>query len=284
VWFDALPNYLTATGFPDGDWETRWPAQLHVVGKDITRLHCVVWPAMLDAAGLALPERVWAHGFVSLGGERFSKSAGVRLELGEAIDRFGADPFRYFLLAEVPFDADGNFSWERFEERYNADLANALGNLASRVIAMVEKYRDGLVPSGTRPDLDERAREAVDGYHGAMDGSRGFLLHEGLRHVLALVQGANFLVQTSRPWELAKQGRDEELDAVLGHCVRQLATIAVLLAPFMPEKAEELWRQLGGPGAAADQRFPTLHRLDPSGWRVRKGEALFPREQKAASR
>jgi methionyl-tRNA synthetase len=127
VWFDALPNYLTGTGFPDPVWEKRWPAQLHVVGKDINRLHTIVWPAMLQAAQLPLPERVWVHGFVNLGGERFSKSAGVRLELSDALQRFGVDAFRYFLMREVPFDADGNFSWERFEERYNADLANAWG-------------------------------------------------------------------------------------------------------------------------------------------------------------
>ncbi|HET9011429.1 MAG TPA: class I tRNA ligase family protein, partial [Gemmatimonadaceae bacterium] len=130
VWFDALPNYLTATGFPQGEWEARWPAQLHIVGKDITRFHAIIWPAMLEAAQVPLPDRVWGHGFVLLGGERFSKSAGVKLDLNEAIDRFGPDAFRYFLLREVPFDNDGTFSWERFEERYTADLANALGNLA----------------------------------------------------------------------------------------------------------------------------------------------------------
>ncbi|MEP7345004.1 MAG: class I tRNA ligase family protein, partial [Gemmatimonadaceae bacterium] len=146
VWFDALPNYLTATGYPEKVWRERWPADLHVIGKDITRLHSIVWPAMLQAAELPLPKRVWGHGFVQLAGERFSKSAGVKLELDDAISRFGVDAFRYFLLREVPFDNDGNFSWERFEDRYNSDLANALGNLASRSIAMVEKYFGGVVP------------------------------------------------------------------------------------------------------------------------------------------
>src|SRR5205823_4054374 len=124
VWFDALPNYLTATGFPDERYRAWWPAQLHVIGKDITRLHTVIWPAMLQAAEVALPERVWAHGFVLFSGERFSKSAGVRLDVNEAIDRYGSDALRYFLLREVPFDADGSFSWGRFEDRYTADLAN----------------------------------------------------------------------------------------------------------------------------------------------------------------
>jgi len=150
VWFDALPNYLTATGYPDKSWRDRWPADLHVIGKDITRLHAIVWPAMLQAAEMPLPRRVWAHGFVNFAGERFSKSAGAKLDVGEAAARYGPDAFRYFLMREVPFDADGNFSWERFDERYNADLANALGNLASRSIAMVERYRGAVVPAGPR--------------------------------------------------------------------------------------------------------------------------------------
>ncbi len=133
VWFDALPNYWTASRFP-GSGAT-WPAQLHVVGKDITRFHCVIWPAMLHAAGEALPERVWAHGFIYYGSDRFSKSAGVKLELREAIARHGPDALRFFLLREVGFANDGTFSWERFDERYISDLADGLGNLVSRSLA-----------------------------------------------------------------------------------------------------------------------------------------------------
>src|SRR5215213_11080568 len=183
VWFDALPNYLTATGYPDPSYTQRWPADLHVIGKDITRFHSIIWPAMLMAAGLDVPRMVWAHGFVLLAGDRFSKSAGVRLELDDAIDRYGPDAFRYFLMREVPFDADGNFSWERFEDRYNSDLANAWGNLASRTIAMVEKYRDGVVPAAPRTTLDEADLASVLEYHAAMDGSHGYLLHEALKAV-----------------------------------------------------------------------------------------------------
>jgi len=285
VWFDALPNYLTATGFPDGARAERWPAQLHIVGKDITRFHTIIWPAMLKSAELPLPERVWGHGFVLLGGERFSKSAGVKLDLDEAIDRFGADAFRYFLLREIPFDADGSFSWERFEERYNADLANAWGNLASRVIAMVEKYRDGIVPSGAADEADRNDAADIAAYHAAMDGTRGFLLHEALQRAMALVTRGNEFVQSSQPWALAK-GTDEEsrrrLDAVLASLVRQLARQAVLLAPFMPAKAQALWVQLGAPGTVSEQRFAGLASLDASGWKVTKGDALFPREKPAA--
>ena len=280
VWFDALPNYLTATGFPEDGYEGRWPAQLHVIGKDITRFHCVIWPAMLEAAGLPLPRRVWAHGFVLLGGERFSKSAGVRLDLGEAIDRFGADAFRYFLLREVPFDADGSFSWERFEERYNADLANALGNLASRTVAMVERYFEGVVPPGAATEVDAADAESLAAYAAAMDGTRGYLLHEALRHLWQTVARANEYVDRQAPWKLAKDpARRGDLEATLASLVRGLARQAVHLSPFMPVKAEELWRMLGAPGAAADQRLDAVGGIDPTGWRVTKGAPMFPKDE-----
>ncbi|HEY9230457.1 MAG TPA: methionine--tRNA ligase, partial [Gemmatimonadaceae bacterium] len=269
VWFDALPNYLTATGYPDEGYERLWPAQLHVIGKDITRLHTVIWPAMLEAAGVALPERVWAHGFVLLGGERFSKSSGVRLDLDEVIDRHGPDAFRYFLLREVPFDTDGNFSFERFDERYVADLANALGNLASRAISMVEKYCDSVVPPGASLDLDRADAADILEYHAAMNGDNGFLLHEGLKRVMASVARGNEFVQSSQPWALAKnQDTRAQLESVLAAIVRQLARHAIHLAPFMPGKAQELWEQIGGRGHVEDQRFAESGAIDVTGWRV----------------
>lgn len=278
VWFDALPNYLTATGFPDKQYHDRWPAQLHVIGKDITRLHTVIWPAMLQAAEVALPERVWSHGFVLLSGERFSKSSGVRLDLDETIDRYGADAFRYFLLREVPFDADGSFSYERFDERYNADLANALGNLASRAISMVERYCESVVPAGEKNELDQADAADCAEYHSALDGSRGFLLHEGLRRVMACVARGNEYVQSQQPWALAKDpGKRAALDQVLAAIIRQLARHAIYLAPFMPAKSQELWSQLGGPGRVEDQRFADVAELSVSGWRVAKGAPLFPK-------
>jgi len=278
VWFDALPNYLTATGFPDKHYHDRWPAQLHVIGKDITRLHTVIWPAMLQAAEVALPDRVWSHGFVLLSGERFSKSSGVRLDLDEAIDRFGADAFRYFLLREVPFDTDGSFSYERFDDRYNADLANSLGNLASRAISMVERYCDNVVPTGEPNELDRADAVECAEYHSAMDGSRGFLLHEGLRRVMASVARGNEYVQSQQPWALAKDpAKRAALEQVLSAIIRQLARHAVFLAPFMPEKSQELWTQLGGPGRVEEQRFANVSSLSVGGWRVAKGAPLFPK-------
>ena len=280
VWFDALPNYLTATGFPRPGFEERWPAQLHVIGKDITRFHCVIWPAMLQAAGLPLPERVWAHGFVNFGGERLSKSAGVALELGDAVDRFGADALRYFLLREVPFDGDGGFSWARFEDRYNSDLANGLGNLASRVTSMLERYCGGVVPESEPADLDSADARDLQDYHSAMDGSRGYLLHQGLAVVWRMVSRANEFVQATQPWSLAKDpARRIDLDRALASLLRTLARQSAMLAPFMPEKAQELWERIGGTGPVANQRFDVLGRIDPAGWRVRKGPPLFPRDE-----
>jgi methionyl-tRNA synthetase len=223
---------------------------------------------------------VWGHGFVLLGGERFSKSAGVRLDLDEAIGRFGADAFRYFLLREIPFDADGSFSWERFEERYNADLANAWGNLASRVIAMVERYFDGVVPAGSRTRVDEEDAAELRDYHAAMDGSRGFLLHEALRVVWQSVVRGNEYVDRQAPWKLAKDpALRGDLETTLASLMRQLARQAVCLAPFMPEKTAVLWAQLGAPGAVAEQRFADLASLEATGWKVTKGEPLFPKEK-----
>jgi methionyl-tRNA synthetase len=279
VWFDALPNYLTATGYPEPGWERLWPAQLHVVGKDITRLHCVVWPAMLHAAGIPLPERVWAHGFVALAGERFSKSAGVTLDLVAAIDRHGADALRYFLLREIPWDSDGNFSYERFDERYTAELANDLGNLASRSLSMLAKYRGGLVPAAERTPLDDAADAAIRTYLERMDA---LALHEGAAAAMRLAGEANAFVGARAPWKLAKEpDRAGELDATLASLTRTLGVLAVLLSPFMPARMGSLWDRLGsGVGMPSLDALPLL---DATGWTAAPGEVLFPRPELAAS-
>jgi methionyl-tRNA synthetase len=278
VWFDALPNYLTDTGFPEGDWEAWWPAQLHVVGKDITRLHAVVWPAMLRSAGLPLPERVWGHGFVTLGGERFSKSSGVSLELDEAVERFGADAFRYFLLREVPWDADGAFGWERFTERYTAELANGLGNLASRATSMLAKYRGGVVPDAAA-EPDGAISAAVQRYRAAMDA---LLLHEGAAAAYEVVRHANALVAEREPWKAAKDpARAGELDDTLAAMVRYLAAAAAMLSPFMPRKMAELWERLGS-GRGAPPPLDALATLDVAGWSPVAGPILFPRPEPAS--
>ncbi len=275
VWFDALPNYWTATR--TGERHGDWPAQLHVIGKDITRFHAVIWPAMLEAAGLPLPDRVWAHGFVYFRGEKLSKSAGARLDLGEAVDRFGPDAFRYFLLREIPWDSDGSFTWDRFTDVYTAELADGLGNLASRSLAMIAKYRDGRVPAAADTSLDQAGREATLAYEAAMDASD---LKGAAEAAWRIVTAANqYIVQTA-PWALAKAGREADLDTALAALGRALYRMAVLASPLLPRKAEELWGLLGQSGEAAKADWNSLLAPPVSGASTRKPDALFPRPEK----
>ena len=288
VWFDALPSYLTATGYPGTGGEITWPAQVHVVGKDITRFHCVLWPAVLHAAGLPLPERIWAHGFVTANGARLSKTTGVWIDLDDAITRHGADALRYFLLREFPFDDDGDFSWPRFDARYTADLANTLGNLTSRLTALVARHCvDGRVPSipaddlvrtevlGAERCLLERERGAVARY---VDAFERFLPHEALAAVWDVLAGENEAITRVAPWVLARDPADRpSFDRAVAVAIGVLARQAVLLSPVLPVKAEELWRSLGGAGSVHDQRLAELDRLEATGWRVTSGVALFPK-------
>jgi len=280
VWFDALPNYLTATGFPAPGFERRWPAQLHVIGKDITRFHCVIWPAMLRSAGLPLPEGVWAHGFVSYRGEKLSKSAGVTIELDEAIGRHGSDALRYFLLREVPWDTDGNFTWERFDERYTAELADAFGNLASRVLAMLARYRGGRVPEGGETELDRSGADAMARYAQAMDA---LLLHRGAQAAWEHVAEANVYVDRRAPWNQAKTGDDAGLDQTLASLARALVRLAALTSPFIPAAAAQLSAALGL-GAQGKPTQAWRDALAPSvaGLASTKIAPLFPKPERPA--
>lgn len=282
VWVDALTNYLSALGFPGEEYREWWPAALHVIGKDITRFHCVIWPALLMSAGVDLPESVWGHGFVSVAGGKISKSAGAQLELDALVERHGPDAFRYFLLRDAPWDGDRDFSspqglLESFDGRYDAELANDLGNLLNRVISMVGKYRDGRVPEGEPTALDRDRQESLAEYHEVMEE---LLLHRGAEAALSLVRRANAYVDEAEPWSLAREEREEDaapgrLDSVLGSLIRALAAAAAMFEPFTPDKAAELWGQLGG-----EAPFPRFGELDDrvAGLEeVQPGEVLFPR-------
>jgi methionyl-tRNA synthetase len=286
VWFDALPSYLTATGYPERATDIAWPAQVHVIGKDITRFHCVLWPAVLHAAGLPLPGQVWAHGFVTANGQRLSKSAGVWIDLDEAIARHGPDALRYFLLREIPCDGDGDFSWARFDSRYNADLANTLGNLTSRVAALVSRYapdsavqRGGGVLGGSVADairdVSTREERGLEGYTAAFEAFRP---NEALDAVFDVLAAGNELVTRVAPWSLAADpARRPEFDASIHAVVGLLARQTVLLSPVIPSAADKLWESLGGPGSVHDQRLDDVRRVDPAGWRVTRTPSLFPR-------
>jgi methionyl-tRNA synthetase len=275
VWFDALINYLSATGFPEPGYDRLWPADLHVIGKGITRFHCVIWPAMLLAAQLDLPRQVWAHGYVQWEGTKMSKTAGTAVTLDEAIDRHGPDALRYFLLREVGFEADGNFTWERLDERYTADLADGLGNLASRSLAMLLKYRGGVVPAsaGTTP-LDQAGENALANYVRAMEALD---LRSGAEAAWTLVSAANLFVQQTAPWTLAKTGKEAELDQALGALTRALTRLAVMSSPFIPGKAQALWQLLGMDGEVAAARWSAAEQPQIAGRRVRSPEVLFPK-------
>jgi methionyl-tRNA synthetase len=246
-----------------------------VIGKGITRFHCVIWPAMLLAAELSLPRQVWAHGYVQWEGTKMSKTSGTVVTLDEAIERHGPDALRYFLLREVGFEADGNFTWERFDERYTADLADGLGNLASRSLAMLTKYRNGVVPSvGESSSLDRAGRAALAGYARAMDTLD---LRAGAESAWSLVTAANLFVQQTAPWALAKAGKERELDESLGGLARALARLAVLASPFIPAKAQSLWEMLGLGGKVADAEWSFAVEAPVGGCTVSRAEVLFPK-------
>ena len=247
VWFDALINYASAVGL-GGDqalFEKWWPADLHIVGKDITRFHAVIWPAMLMAAKLPLPRQVFGHGFMTLNGQRMSKTLGTIVDPIEAADRLGVDPLRLYLVKEVAFGGDGDFSWERYEERYNVDLANNFGNLVSRVTSMAHRYRGGRVAPGVSGN-DQLARlgeSLVAEYRSAMDR---FALHEGAAAAYKLIDGANEFIAATTPWSLAKDpAHADRLSQVLFDATEAIRLAAIMLEPIMPTSSREILRRVG---------------------------------------
>lgn len=269
VWFDALINYVSAIGFPDDRYLEWWcvpatgsgppiePNALHIIGKDISRFHCLLWPALLLSAGIPLPRSIFVHGFITMGGEKLSKTAGRLVDPLEVTSRYGVDALRYYILREVPFGRDGEFSWELLVDRYNTDLANELGNLASRSCSMIHRYRSGEVPRRFDPGplegeieslAAEAAGEVVEAYE-ELAPSRA------LEVAWTLVKRANRYVEETKPWELAKRPEAAaRLDTVLVTLLECARLAGFWTWPAIPRKAEELWRGLGlaeSPGQAA---------------------------------
>ncbi|HXQ29308.1 MAG TPA: methionine--tRNA ligase [Gemmatimonadales bacterium] len=279
VWFDALINYLTAATFPDPGYERLWPADLHIVGKGITRFHCVIWPAMLLAADLPIPRGVWAHGYVQWGGSKLSKTAGTAVSLDEAIARHGPDALRYFLLREIGFANDGDFTWERFEARYTAELADTVGNLVSRSLSMILRYRDGVVPGDPvsyATPLEAAAQEALARYTRAMDE---YALQDAAAEWVGLAAQANRFIEETAPWQLAGAGNVAALDSVLANLARTIARLAVLAQPLVPETADAIWDLLG---LESPLRWAALAAPAVEGRRVMKPPVLFPKDAPAA--
>ncbi len=276
VWYDALVNYVTAIGYgEDGErFERWWPAVHHVIGKDILRFHCVYWPAMLLAAGLAPPRRIQVHGYLLVSGEKMSKTAFNHIAPSDLIADFGVDGYRYHFLRDIPLGSDGDFSYEGMVARYNADLANNLGNLMSRVATLVAKKCDGIGPAPT-PD-SPLAASVADAYAVTARAWESFAPHEALEATWRLVREANAHLEDNEPWKAAP---GPAVDAVLGAALEVLRILAVLASPAMPASCAELWRRLGLPGRPDEQRLPEVAAWGgyPGGLVVESAAPLFPR-------
>ncbi len=289
VWFDALINYITAVGYGDPErqeqFARRWPAQIHFVGKDIIRFHCVIWPAMLMAAGIELPERVFAHGFLLTKGEKMSKSKGNAMAPADLVERFGVDAYRYYFLRDVQFGTDGSISLENMVQRYNGDLANDWGNLVSRLFNMVGKYCGGLVPdpsaASEATEDDEDLKRIADQLFDRVDERMAVLDYAGaLEAAWELIKRTNRYIEDSAPWGLAKSEETApRLHAVLYHALEAVRIAALYTTPFMPNTSREVFARLGleDPSAIDDIGVAASWGGLPVGNPVVKGEALFQR-------
>ena len=291
VWFDALLNYATAIGLGDAadtqggrQFAQTWPADVHLVGKDILRFHAVIWPAMLMAANLPLPKCVFAHGWLLVGGEKMSKSRLTGISPKSIVDLVGSDAFRYYFMRAIIFGQDGSFSWEDLVARYTAELANGLGNLASRVQAMVGKYFDGLLPApGELTAAEIAVSTLLEQTVATADQSiRDFDFQGGLVAVKEFVDAVNLYVTEQEPWAVAK-GEDEQsrerLATILYTICESLRAIAILYTPVMPKAMDTLWREIGAQESGVARSLNVVAQwgqLVP-GVTITKGASLFPR-------
>jgi methionyl-tRNA synthetase len=284
VWLDALTNYLTGAGFPDQEgWEQRWPADLHVIGKDVVRFHAVYWPAFLMSAGIELPRQVFGHGWLLSRGEKMSKSVGNVVDPNDLARLFGVDPLRYFLLREVTFGQDGSYSSEAIVNRVNADLANSFGNLAQRTLSFIARNCEGILPLEVKPDAADRALLDMVGEtvnDAFPDHFAALRLSQGIEVWLKAVFACNQYIDSQAPWSLRKQD-PERMNAVLATLFEAIRDLTMVIAPVIPGSSGRLLDLMGvgegerGYGAFADaDRYP---RLAASGYRVPLPEPIFPR-------
>jgi methionyl-tRNA synthetase len=282
VWFDALLNYYTALSFArEGEDLTDrfWPATVHVMAKDILKFHTVFWPALLMAAEIELPKRDFIHGYLLMDEHKMSKSLGNVVDPFRIVELFGADALRFYVLREVNFGQDGSISTEGFERRYTSELANEYGNLASRTIAMIHKYRDGAVPDAEAPA--ELAAAFADAPARVVERFDVVELTAALEEIWSLVRRLNAFVQEEQPWQLAKdEAQAGRLDAALYSLAEGLRVVSLLLVPFMPDAADKLLSALGHTDRSLDAaRFGSVG----GGARVEELEPLFPRVEAPAS-
>src|SRR5262245_8520735 len=282
VWFDALIGYLSGLGFGQQkeSFSKYWPANLHLVGKEIVRFHTVYWPAFLIAAGLPIPQCVFGHGFWLISGEKMSKSRGNVVDPFVLNEVFGSELLRYYLLREMVFGQDCNFSYEAIIQRWNSDLANDLGNLLSRTGAMIAKYRKGVVPSPGKgkgdADVQDLARRVIQKYRTHFDE---YNFSRALEAIWELIARVNKYIVENEPWAIAEKPEEAgRLDSALFHASEALRIIAVLLAPVMPQTAESIWHQLGFDGRARESKLTNLDwGQEIAGKSLRIGTSLFPR-------